>query len=77
MCKFFDLESIAAELGVPASDVEVVAQIELLPEEWDDDMEAVTQSGKDVLLLHFAGGEDPVDRDHLTSGDARDPSRRD
>ena len=77
MCKFFDLESIAAELGVPASDVEVVAQIELLPEEWDDDMEAVTQSGKDVLLLHFAGGEDPVDRDQPTSGDARDPSRRD
>lgn len=77
MCKFFDLESIAAELGVPASDVEVVAQIELLPEEWDDDMEAVTQSGKDVLLQHFAGGEDPADLDHPTLADAGGTSRLD
>lgn len=57
---YYTLDSIAEELDVTRQDVETVAMVELMNEEWDEDMEAVTAAGRDVLLVHFGGGEDPV-----------------
>ena len=55
---YYSLESIAEELGVPPEDVEVVAQIEVMNEEWDDDWERVDARGRAVILEHFNGGRD-------------------
>lgn len=57
---YYSLDSIAAELDVTRQDVETVAMVELVNDEWDEDMEAVTAAGRHILHVHFRGGEDPV-----------------
>jgi hypothetical protein len=57
---YYSLDSVAAELDLARQDVETVAMVELANDEWDEDMEAVTEAGREVLLGHFSGGEDPA-----------------
>lgn len=56
---YHPLSSIAEDLGVSFEDVEAVAMVELSNDEWDDDMEQVTDEGRRLLLVHFSGGADP------------------
>ena len=56
----WSLQKVADDLRVDVDDVFTVAEVELLPEEYDNEAERVTERGRQLLELHFAGGSDPA-----------------
>jgi hypothetical protein len=57
--QYIPLADIAAELDVDLEDVTTVAFVEIANDMFDDDCEAVTPEGRDIIVTHFFGGEDP------------------
>lgn len=53
------LDDLGRELDVDVADLELVARIELSLDDWDEEAGVVTKAGRDALVTHFMGGEDP------------------
>lgn len=56
----YRLDDLACHLNVEVADLVLVAQIELCLDEWDEEAGVVTTAGRDALVTHFMGGEDPT-----------------
>jgi hypothetical protein len=55
----YPMSRLAGELGVTTSDIIVMAQVELDPEDYDLDTLTLSTAGADAMRVHFSGGVDP------------------
>lgn len=54
------LSTIAAALDVDLADLEIVATVELTgAADYDPETATVSNTGRDLLTVHFQGGSDP------------------